>query len=224
MYMRSRNASIIFKFTLAVAGTSALVAQCSAHPASFWYFFTHISNIAVVGYLYVAAASAIIDPERAARPPAPRVEHALILAITVTCLVAHFMLGGGGVFSGGEFHPQMLVMHYVVPAGMVADWLLFDEKGRMGWKEPPTWTLFPLAYVAYIYVAVLGLGVSVGESELGSGRWPYPFLDLDELGVGGVSANIVGLFLFFIAFGYLYVALDRALARRSGSAHRQLDV
>ena len=215
MYIRNRNASIIFKLAIAAAGTAALAAQCAQHPSSFWYFFTHISNIAVVAYLYVAGISALRDPARASRPLAPRVEHALILAITVTCLVAHFMLDGGGVFMGGTFQPQMLVMHYVVPAGMVGSWLLFDEKGLMGWKEPPTWTLFPLAYVVYIFVAVLGFGVSASESSFGGSRWPYPFLNIDELGVGGVALCIVALCVFFMAFGYLYVAIDRALARRA---------
>ncbi|WP_322152797.1 Pr6Pr family membrane protein [Paratractidigestivibacter sp.] len=215
MGVSCRNASIIFKLALAVAGTIALIAQCAEHPSSFWYFFTHISNIAVVAYLYVAGIAAIRDPAHASRPPAPRVEHALILAITVTCLVAHFMLNGGGVFSDGAFHPQMLVMHYVVPVGMVASWLLFDEKGSMDWKEPPSWALFPLAYVAYIFVAVLGLGVTVGESSLGSGRWPYPFLDVDALGALTVALIIVALLVFFVAFGYLYVAIDHALARCS---------
>jgi hypothetical protein len=223
VYIRNQNASIIFKLALAVAGTVALVAQCAQHPASFWFFFTHLSNIAVAAYLYVAGIAALRDPARASRPPAPRIEHALILAITVTGLVAHFMLDGGGVFSGGAFHPEMLVMHYVVPVGMVADWLLFDEKGRMGWTEPPTWALFPLVYVVYIYVVVLGFGVSVTESSFGGSRWPYPFLNIDALGVGGVAVNLVALLVFFVAFGYLYVAIDRALARRAERAS-QLDV
>lgn len=211
MRRRSQSMSAVYKLAVAVLGTWGLAAQLAEQPAGFLYFFTHISNMAVVAYLYGAAAHVARGGD-AREPWHPLVKHALAMAITVTCLVAHFLLDGGGVWSGGSFHPQMLVLHYAVPAGMVGDWLLFDRKGTMRRWEPPLWTVFPLVYVAYIYVAVLGFGAAAGAGA--SGRWPYPFLDVDALGPAAEAGVLAALLAFFIALGYGYVAVDRALARR----------
>lgn len=228
MRIASKTASLVYKVALAALGTAALLAQAGVFSGtidpSFFHMFTHISNIAVVAYLWCAGFVLAAGHVSAGTPWLAPVKHALMLAIMVTCLIAHFMLNGGMVFVGGKFFWTMLVMHYVVPLGMVADWLLFDDKGTMTWKEPPAWTLFPLAYVALVFAAVLGFGASFGASGtgdaaldatgFGNSRWPYPFLNIDALGVPAVLGFIAAMVVAFVALGYVFVAVDRVLARR----------
>lgn len=212
MHIRSRTASLLFKAFIALVGTAALLQQLGVFDAEldsrFAYFFTNISNIAVVVYFWCNIA-AILRGHDANVPWVPKLKYMLMLGITVTCLVAHFMLDGGMVFMNGVFNPFMLIVHYIVPICTILDWFLFDKKGHIGWKDPLVWPTFPLVYLVYINVLVLGFGVRCSEQN----RWPYPFLNADVLGVPAVCAVVVGLLVAFIALGYGYAFIDHKLAK-----------
>lgn len=213
MHIENRTASLAFKTAIAVIGTVALADAAGlfggAYDTQFHYFFTNISNVAVVAYFWCTIV-AIARGHNAHEPWHPKVKYMLMLGITVTCLVAHFMLEGGMVFVDGVFNPQMLAVHYIVPIATIADWLLFDEKGHMSWTDPLTWPAFPIVYLIYINILVLGFGVRVTAGN----RWPYPFLNADALGVPTVCGIIVALLVIFIALGEVYVLIDKQLAKR----------
>lgn len=214
MCIRSRAASLAFKIFIAVIGTVTLLQQLGVFSLrldiNFVYFFTNISNIAVAAYFWCDIVS-ILRGRDANDPWAPKLKYMVMLGITVTCLVAHFMLNGGMVFLDGVFQPPMLVVHYIVPICTILDWLLFDEKGHIGWRDPLLWPAFPLVYLAYANFLVLVCGVRCSADN----RWPYPFLNADVLGVPAVIGICAGLLVFFIALGYVYAAIDHGLAKRA---------
>lgn len=214
MYIRSRTASLAFKIFVAALGTFTLLQQLGVFKLSFdihfVYFFTNISNILVAVYFWCDIA-AILRGRDANEPWAPKLKYMTMLGITVTCLVAHFMLNGGNVFRDGKFQPHMLVLHYIVPICTILDWILFDKKGHIGWKDPLLWPAFPLIYMVYINVLVLGFGVWCYDYT----RWPYPFLNIDEMGVPAVLGVVAGLLVAFIALGYGYAFIDHQLAKRN---------
>lgn len=212
MYIPSRTASLLFKAGIIVV---AFLAQLDAIGAldleyneAFPYYFTNISNIAVLVYFCCDVVN-ILRGRNANDPWHPKVKYLCMKAITVTFLVAHFGVDGGMVWEGGTFHLQMLAVHYIVPVATILDWLLFDIKGRMSWKDPLYWPLFPLAYLAYIDFLVLGCGVRVSAEN----RWPYPFLNADLFGVPTVFLFVVVLFVAFVIVGELFVITDKNLAR-----------
>lgn len=218
MRITNRIASLAYKIVLAIIGTLGLIFQSEIYTGvlepHFIWMFTHISNIAVVVYVWGAIISALRHPDAdpGDMPWAPKVKHALMLAIMVTCLVATFMLPDFGmVFTGGGFSWTLLVLHYIVPLGFIADWLLFDKKGIMTKTEPPTWVVFPLVYLVYIIIAVGCFGVVTQPDS----RWPYPFLNFDANGVPMTLGICVGMLVFFIAFGYVLVLVDHLLARKA---------
>ena len=45
-----------------------------------------------------------------------------------------------------------------------------------------------------------------------TGWWPYPFIDVDELGWGRVLVNVVGVAVLFGLVGLAFVGADRLLA------------
>ena len=49
----------------------------------------------------------------------------------------------------------------------------------------------------------------------GDGKYPYPFLNVDTLGIGAVALNIVLLAVAFLAVGYFGVAVDHGMKRLS---------
>ncbi|WP_080799434.1 Pr6Pr family membrane protein [Arabiibacter massiliensis] len=214
MRIRNRTASIAFKCLIVVVGGLALLEQlglfAGAFKPRFFFYFTNLSNVAAVAYF----AAALVHLARNRGDDAvwaPAFKYAAMMAVTVTWLVAHFLLGGGLIMPDGTFSFSVLALHYLVPIACILDWLLFDEKGRMSLAGPLVWMAFPLAYLAYALGMVGLLGVNMGP-KAGS-RYPYPFIDVDANGVGGVAVTVVALVAAFIALGYAYVALDRLLAR-----------
>lgn len=216
MYIHSRTASIIYKFALTLIGVAALLYAAGLGDGhfngSFFCYFTNLSNIAVVAYLCAAAVAALRNGALWPEPWMPKLKHALMLAITVTWLVAHFLLDHGGVFASGTFHWTSLVLHYIVPIGMILDWLLFDRKGTMRAVEPPFWTVFPLCYLVCIMVGVWCFGLNVRPAQ--HSRWPYDFLDFDHNGVPAVTVTILLLIVGFVVLGYVYMLIDHLMARK----------
>jgi hypothetical protein len=98
-------------------------------------------------------------------------------------------------------------LHVVVPVLFVFSWLLFVIKGTLKWSHPFRWLVYPAVYLMYALLR--------GEY---SGFHAYPFINTAELGYGRVLMNAGGLMLVFIATGFLFVAIDRKIGRKSGSS------
>lgn len=215
MRIHSKTASLVFKSIIVVVGCIALVSQlglfAGAFRPRFFYFFTNLSNVVAIAYLIGAMAHLVRSKSNQSDTWAPPFKYAAMMSVTVTCLVAYFLLGGGLIGPEGGFSPALLVLHFIVPIGSVLDWLLFDEKGHMSLAGPFTWIAFPLIYFVYVLFMVNVLGISM--NGFGDGRYPYPFIDIDILGAGTVALTSVALAVAFVALGYIYVGIDRLLAQ-----------
>lgn len=167
---------------------------------NFFSYFTILSNILVA----LALTAPVVAPN--SRPgrwfAGEGVRAAMAMYIVVVGVVYHFLLAP-------TWNPQGLallgnsLLHYVMPAAFVLDWLLFAPKGRLKWSDPARWLIFPLIYGGWTLI----------HGAL-SGWWPYPFVDVGALGLGRVLLNFVGLLAFFLIVGLLVVAIDRTFGRR----------
>lgn len=167
---------------------------------NFFSYFTILSNILVA----LALTAPVVAPN--SRPgrwfAGEGVRAAMAMYIVVVGVVYHFLLAP-------TWNPQGLallgnsLLHYVMPAAFVLDWLLFAPKGRLNWKDPAKWLIFPLVYGGWTLI----------HGAL-SGWWPYPFVDVGALGLGRVLLNFVGLLVFFLIVGLIVVAIDRTFGRR----------
>jgi hypothetical protein len=167
---------------------------------NFFSYFTILSNILVA----LALTAPVVAPN--SRPgrwfAGEGVRAAMAMYIVVVGVVYHFLLAP-------TWNPQGLallgnsLLHYVMPAAFVLDWLLFAPKGRLNWKDPAKWLVFPLVYGGWTLI----------HGAL-SGWWPYPFVDVGALGLGRVLLNFVGLLIFFLIVGLIVVAIDRTFGRR----------
>ena len=68
----------------------------------------------------------------------------------------------------------------------------------LSWKDAVSWLVYPGVYLVY----VLARGAV-------SGLYPYPFVDVNVLGYGGVLARAAGFLLVFLGMGLLVVAVGR---------------
>lgn len=93
---------------------------------------------------------------------------------------------------------QMVVdelLHTIIPVLMYVYWLMFCSRVTVEWKQLSKWLLFPLGYVVFTLVR--------GHF---SGFYPYPFLNVAELGFGSVLLNsCFVLLLMLLIMAALYV-------------------
>jgi hypothetical protein len=97
-----------------------------------------------------------------------------------------------------------VLLHDVIPVGYVVYWLLFAPRAGLRWKDAVAWLAYPAVYLVY----VLARGAV-------SGLYPYPFVDVNVLGYGGVLAHAVVFLLVFLGMGLLVLAVGRRTRRRS---------
>ena len=82
-------------------------------------------------------------------------------------------------------------------------WLIFAVKGRLSFRDPLLWALFPLAYFAY--------GLTRGAID---GVYPYPFMNVATIGWERTAVNGAVMATAFVLAGVALVALDRWLGQR----------
>lgn len=95
-------------------------------------------------------------------------------------------------------------LHYAVPLAYLAWWLFAAPHGRLVATDALRWLVFPLAYVAWVFVRGSWLHA-----------WPYPFLDVDALGLHAVLRNAAVVCGVFVLGACALVGIDRLLARAS---------
>ncbi|MEV6815611.1 Pr6Pr family membrane protein [Micromonospora sp. NPDC051296] len=207
MSLRRRPAAVAVRVAVVISVLAGIVltALGPATVTGLLPYFTIQSNIAVG---LVAGYAAWRAWQGRPAPPAA-VKGAVTFYITITALVYHLVLANpASPFAmpapdraldeavGNQF------LHTVVPLLAVADWLLLDRRGRLRLRYALWWLAFPLGYLGFALVR--GLVVH---------RYPYPFVDVGELGYGGVGIVAACLAVAFWLLGVVFVGVDRALAR-----------
>ena len=91
-----------------------------------------------------------------------------------------------------------MIFHYVIPPLYALFWLAFIAKGTLHLRDVPAILIPPLVYGAYTLV----------HGAL-SGFYPYPFVNVTNLGYVRVFENILGFIVFFSLVGSIYVLVDR---------------
>lgn len=194
---------------LSVVAGIVLTALGPATVTGLLPYFTIQSNVAVGVFAGYAAWRAW---QNRSEPPSA-LKGAMTLYITITGTVYHLVLAnpaspfamvqphrGPGEWWGNQF------LHTVVPLLAIADWALFDRRGRLRPRYAAWWLAFPLAYLGFALVR--GLIVH---------RYPYPFIDAGALGYPGVGLSSLFFAVAFWLLGLVFVGIDHGLARRGRS-------
>jgi hypothetical protein len=101
------------------------------------------------------------------------------------------------------YTPANILLHVVVPALALADWLFVGRgKAHVRMWQPVIWLAYPTAYLA-LALAVLN---RAGR------RAPYYFLDPESVGTAAVIANVCVLAAGVLVLGFGLLALNRATA------------
>ena len=158
-------------------------------------YFTILTNILVALAL---SAPFLADSSRVVRFFArPGVNTAIAAAIAIVGIVYSLVLRQ-------IWDPQGLqlladrVLHDVMPIVFLAYWWLAVPKERLRWRDIAHWLSYPAGYLFY----VLARGAIIGS-------YPYPFINVEELGYVRVLVNSAGLLAAFVVVAVILVWVGR---------------
>ncbi len=165
----------------------------------FFNFFTILSNLLVA----ISLTIVLVSPGAAAGRffAKPSVIAAIAVYIFIVGLVYNSILRYTWHPTGRDRVADEL-LHVAVPVLYIVYWLAFAPKGSLQWKSPFYWLVFPALYIIYALIR--------GAAE---GFYPYPFINVTDLGYGKVALNSAGLMLVFIIAGMIIVAIGKWISR-----------
>lgn len=181
-------------------------AELTKWTIEFFCFFTILTNcLAALAMVLPALTPGTVLGRFFDRPS---VRTAVASYIIIVATVYHFILrtywdphGWGKVAD--------VLLHYVTPALFMLDWLLFVPKGSVPWSTVATALVFPLVYICW----TLWHGAQTGF-------YPYPFVDVAELGWRKVALNSAGLCVVFLAVTTGLTLLNRLIGKVTASGSK----
>ncbi|MCR2785839.1 MULTISPECIES: Pr6Pr family membrane protein [unclassified Microbacterium] len=183
-------------------------------------FFTTQSNVIV--FAYFAGALYWMLRRGTTDAPAPRLRGATTAWILTTALVSHVLLNYGASPLPGLFvtdpaealaNRSLFILHYVVPGMVLVDWLAFGPRRAVRWRDGLVWLLYPFLY------GVITLARAIAFPTIAD-RFPYPFLNIDYLGIGGALLGLLQVVAVIAVVGAIVIGLDRAVAALSDRRRR----
>jgi hypothetical protein len=165
---------------------------------NFFSYFTNLANVFAAGVLLRGAALSWTGREPS--PADQRLRGMAVVYMTVVGVVFSILLRNEDL---GALRPWInVLLHYVMPVAVVADWLLRPGTTLAGARD---WLLVPAGPLLYVvYVLVRGAIV----------RWyPYPFLDPRLGGYGSVAAHVIAIVALFVMTQWGVAGTTRLLRR-----------
>ncbi|MFF7753823.1 Pr6Pr family membrane protein [Streptomyces sp. NPDC007971] len=205
-----RPAAALFRLLIALTAVAGVTLEILlGTPARTLSYFSIQTSILLAVVMFLSASRAW----RARRPLPSAVTGAALLYVVVNALVYHLLLAHAtppflmtdATAPPARWHAQwaaLQILHTVVPAAAVADWLLLTPAARMHLRQATAWLLYPLAYLAFYLARAAFLPAP------SPGRYLYPFLDVGAHGYRSTLANALLLGLAMYGLAILLIALD----------------
>ncbi|WP_248797132.1 Pr6Pr family membrane protein [Pseudomonas sp. MWU13-2105] len=166
----------------------------------FFSYFTVLTNTLVALVLTCAATSGDSALRRFFLKPS--VQGGVAAAIVLVGLAYSLLLRNTWNPQGLQWVADEL-LHDVMPVLFVIYWWFCVPKGTLHWSNVWPWLLYPLVY--FIYALVRGYFV---------GSYPYPFIEVDQLGYPQVFINALMVLVAFVVISLVLIALDRWRGKR----------
>ncbi len=206
--------SAALRILVALVALGVCVGAVMAGGALALLTFTWQSNFMVAASFLWTAWALIRDR----RTPPEWLAGSAVFYIAVTGLVYSFVLNPRS-FRVGDYVIWGLTgsdfAHVIVPIAAAVIWIVFEEHRRIPWKYIWLWLTYLVAYL----IVIVGL-----IYVLPSVSAPYPFLDVEQIGLGGVLWEAAKLLVAFTTLSAIMVAADRWLPPRTRiSEHDRFD-
>lgn len=206
------KAPAIFLFIIALSGWFALISQLyiiienrvvsvSETIVRYFSFFTILTNIMVALCATVLLLSPVSKPGKF-----------FAKASTLTAIGVYIVVVGVVYNTILRFlwQPQGLqyvvdeLLHTFIPVLFILFWILYMPKDGLKYTNAMSWLLYPLVYL--LYTALHG--------EI-SGYYPYPFINVIELGYKRVFINALILLFVFLGLSLFLIAVGKYRGRKT---------
>lgn len=141
------------------------------------------------------------------RDVSSRLVRAVVISIVCVGLIYHTLLAHLVSLSGVELWADHGT-HTFVPLLAGIWWLFLAPKPRVSIRDFTLWVAWPLIYCGYILVRA-GF----------SGFYPYPFLNVPEIGWTMLGINVVALSVGFVIVGLFLTAFGSLLSKLKIASH-----
>lgn len=167
----------------------------------FFSFFTILSNILVSGYF----THQVFEKKKRSKSlfNQPGSLTAITVYITVVGMVYQIALRHVWQPTGLQMIVDEL-LHTLIPTLVIIYWALYEQKSRLEWKKIPRFLLYPLFYLAFILLR--------GQF---SDFYPYPFINVIELGWVKTLMNIMVLLGVFVFLSLLFIGIGRLMVKKN---------
>ncbi len=195
---------------LAVCGQFVLIllnrkASIGETIIRFFSFFTILTNI-LVACCFTSLLLAGLKKAAGSRRESFLTRPSVLSAVTVYILVVGIVYNLVLRFIWAPVGWQMIVdeaLHSVIPALFFLYWLFFVPKKGLDWKGALAWMGYPSVYLILIIV----------RGSL-TGYYPYPFIDVPQLGFPRCLLNVFIITLLFLVLSLALVALGKLMHKR----------
>lgn len=194
-----RTTYFIFRIAVGLIVLAAIMTQFIVHVKNdydilnFFSYFTNLSNIFAALVLIVTTILLIKNREPSLINNIIRgsaTASMILVGITFFLLLRNEDLGSLKAWVN-------IVLHYIMPFIMLADWLYNPPTQKFRLKHLLMWAIYPITFLTY----TLMRGPIVNW-------YPYPFLNPDKVdGYGGVAIYTVLILILFIAISIALVTL-----------------
>lgn len=212
---KSRTLQLVFQTIYCTLGVVGIVASTGFFEHKFNPVFhvqyTNLSNYFCVFIMFLVLFQTIRKKEDDYVTAVPALKYAGLPAILLTFLVFNLLLAGAPDRDPAlNYNIASVLLHVVLPIMYIADGVLFYPRKTMKAVYPLLSTIFPLLYVAFVFIRAKIHNFDPETPLL----YPYFFLNIETQGVSGVVLWVFMIFLAFMVIGYVLFALDRILGRR----------
>jgi hypothetical protein len=212
----SKSVSVIYKIigAILVAYGIAINLVGSTNALELMSYFTMISNLMVVAVLSLGTL-VLLKVVKIDVSLFRKIKGATIVATILMMVVYNFILIPFmriNIPSYQIYSIKDIFIHFLSPIIILADYLLFDEKGLFEYRDAFSFMYYLLIYFVYliIYELLGGRFIVSGVETI----YPYFFLNIEVQGIWLTLFNILLIGLVFTGFGLLLVWVDQILKRR----------
>lgn len=188
----SKSLRTVLRVAIIVCVVMALlIVELTSNRGVAWRLitFTYQANLLAAAYYLWTLVSARADARIGLRG-------AVVLYVVMAGLIWNLFLTE---YSMG-YTPANFLLHVVVPALALVDWLLVGRGVTpVPWWQPVAWLAYPAAYLALALLVLNNAGR----------RAPYYFLDPGSVGATTVALNVGALAACVLALGYALLAINR---------------
>lgn len=185
--------AVLTQYYLMVENRASSISEMTIR---FFSFFTILTNLLVAIYFTLVTLKSKSSSLSVLHKPGTLT--AITTYITIVGLVYQIILRHLWQPKGLQIIVDEL-LHTLIPLIVIIYWYLYENKSLVTYKNIPKWLIYPLIYLVCILIR--------GKF---SNFYPYPFINVTNLGLLKVGINSILLMALFVGLSVLFVKIGKA--------------